>query len=66
MYRLFEGKDHAFIYHKYRIPPPEELKNLILQYLEKKVRNCQVDKPYAVAVPVVEIQDGGCRIGDVC
>lgn len=66
MYRLFEGKDHAFIYHKYRIAPPEEVKNLILQYLEKKVRNWKVDKPYALAVPAVEIQDGGCRTLDVC
>lgn len=48
MYRLFDGKDHAFIYHKYRIPPPEEVKNLILQYLEKKVCHCQGEKSYAV------------------
>lgn len=38
-YRLFEGKDHASIYHKYRLTPPEELKNIILQYVDKKVRH---------------------------
>ncbi len=36
-YRLFEGKDHASIYQKYRFTPPDELKNMILQYLDKKV-----------------------------
>lgn len=50
-YRLFEGKDHAFIYHQYRIPPPEEVKNRILQYLDKKV--CQLQKPHAVTLSTI-------------
>ncbi|XP_056899209.1 putative methyltransferase DDB_G0268948 [Takifugu flavidus] len=54
MYRLFDGKDHAFIYHKYRIPPPEEVKNLILQYLEKKK-----GQPHVLAV------DLGCGTGQL-
>lgn len=37
-YRFFEGKDHASVYQKYRFTPPDELKNIILQYLDKKVR----------------------------
>lgn len=36
-YRLFEGKDHASIYQKYRFTPPDELKKIILQYLDTKV-----------------------------
>lgn len=36
-YRLFEGRDHAAIYQKYRFMPPDEAKNIILQYLDKKV-----------------------------
>ncbi len=36
-YRLFEGRDHASVYQKYRFTPPDELKNIILQYLDKKV-----------------------------
>ena len=36
-YRLFEGRDHASVYQKYRFVPPEELKDLILQYLDQKV-----------------------------
>ncbi|XP_056286582.1 uncharacterized protein zgc:162396 isoform X2 [Pseudoliparis swirei] len=35
-YRLFEGKEHASTYQKYRFTPPEELKNIILQYLDEK------------------------------
>lgn len=36
-YRLFEGKDHASIYQKYRFRPPAGLKDIIIQYLDKKV-----------------------------
>ena len=36
-HRLFEGKDHASVYQKYRYTPPEEVKNVILQFLDKKV-----------------------------
>lgn len=36
-YRLFEGKEHASIYQKYRFNPPAGLKDLIIQYLDKRV-----------------------------
>ncbi|XP_070832680.1 putative methyltransferase DDB_G0268948 [Chaetodon trifascialis] len=51
-YRLFEAKDHAAIYQKYRYMPPDELKNIILQYLDKKK-----GKPHVLAV------DLGCGTG---
>lgn len=51
-YRLFEGKDHASIYQKYRFTPPEEVKNIILQYLDKKK-----GPPHVLAV------DLGCGTG---
>ncbi|KAM8856283.1 putative methyltransferase [Spinachia spinachia] len=51
-YRLFEGKDHAFSYQKYRFTPPGELKNIILQYLCKKKA-----QPHVLAVDV------GCGTG---
>ncbi|XP_034417765.1 uncharacterized protein zgc:162396 [Cyclopterus lumpus] len=51
-HRLFEGKDHASIYQKYRFTPPEELKNIILQYLDKKK-----GQPHGLAV------DLGCGTG---
>ncbi|XP_026150420.1 putative methyltransferase DDB_G0268948 [Mastacembelus armatus] len=51
-YRLFEGKDHASIYQKYRFTPPDELKNIILQYLDKKK-----GQPHVLAV------DLGCGTG---
>uniref|UniRef100_UPI0037E8DE01 putative methyltransferase DDB_G0268948 n=1 Tax=Semicossyphus pulcher TaxID=241346 RepID=UPI0037E8DE01 len=51
-YRLFEGKDHASIYQQYRFTPPEEVKNIILQYLEK-----QKGQPHVLAV------DLGCGTG---
>ncbi|KAG9271198.1 putative methyltransferase DDB-G0268948 [Astyanax mexicanus] len=35
-FRLFEEKQHASIYQKYRMVPPDEVKELILQYLDKK------------------------------
>ena len=34
---MFEGKEHASIYQMYRFTPPDEVKNIILQYLDKKV-----------------------------
>ncbi|KAG7278730.1 hypothetical protein CRUP_008342 [Coryphaenoides rupestris] len=52
-YRLFEGKDHASIYQKYRFVPAEEVKNLILQYLDKK----REGQPLGLAV------DLGCGTG---
>ncbi|XP_029315069.1 putative methyltransferase DDB_G0268948 [Cottoperca gobio] len=51
-YRLFEGKDHASVYQRYRFTPPDELKNIILQYLDKKK-----GKPHVLAV------DLGCGTG---
>nr|XP_046260577.1 putative methyltransferase DDB_G0268948 [Scatophagus argus] len=51
-YRLFEGKDHASIYQKYRFMPPDELKNIIIQYLDKKK-----GQPHVLAV------DLGCGTG---
>ncbi|KAM9347342.1 putative methyltransferase [Symphorus nematophorus] len=51
-YRLFEGKEHASIYQKYRYTPPDELKSIILQYLDKKK-----GRPHALAV------DLGCGTG---
>lgn len=38
-HRLFEEKHHASIYQRYRFVPPEEIRDIILQYLERKV--CQ-------------------------
>lgn len=35
-FRMFEEKDHASLYQQYRMTPAKELKELILQYLEKK------------------------------
>uniref|UniRef100_A0A674NI31 Methyltransferase type 11 domain-containing protein n=1 Tax=Takifugu rubripes TaxID=31033 RepID=A0A674NI31_TAKRU len=51
-YQLFEGKDHASIYQKYRFAPPAEVKNYILQYLHKKKK-----PPHVLAV------DLGCGTG---
>ncbi|XP_074550502.1 putative methyltransferase DDB_G0268948 [Halichoeres trimaculatus] len=35
-HRLFEGKEHASIYQQYRFTPPDEVKNVILEYLDRK------------------------------
>ncbi|KAJ8352857.1 hypothetical protein SKAU_G00243330 [Synaphobranchus kaupii] len=35
-YRLFEEKHHASLYQRYRFVPPDAVKELILQYLDKK------------------------------
>ncbi|XP_061579933.1 putative methyltransferase DDB_G0268948 [Cololabis saira] len=51
-YRLFEGKGHASIYQKYRFTPPTELKNIIIEYLDKKK-----GQPHVLAV------DLGCGTG---
>lgn len=40
-HRLFEGKDHASVYQKYRFVPPDEIKSIILQYLDEKVQTQQ-------------------------
>ncbi|KAG8122756.1 hypothetical protein E2320_018434, partial [Naja naja] len=36
--RLFEDKDHAAFYKKYRISLQENLRAVILEFLEKKVK----------------------------
>ncbi|KAM6979075.1 putative methyltransferase [Tautogolabrus adspersus] len=51
-YRLFEGKEHASIYQQYRFTPPEEMKDIILQYLDRKK-----GQPHVLAV------DLGCGTG---
>lgn len=51
-HRLFEGKAHASIYQKYRFTPPDEVKNYILQYLNKRK-----EEPHVLAV------DLGCGTG---
>lgn len=51
-YQLFEGKNHAAVYQKYRFIPPTELKNIIIQYLDKKK-----GQPHVLAV------DLGCGTG---
>lgn len=50
--RLFEEKQHASLYQKYRFGPPDELKELILHYLDEKK-----GKPHQLAV------DLGCGTG---
>ena len=35
---LFEGRRHASIYQKYRIAPPQEVTDIVLNYLNQKVR----------------------------
>nr|CAK04941.1 novel protein [Danio rerio] len=50
--RMFEEKQHASLYQQYRFAPPDELKELILQYLDKKK-----GKPHQLAV------DLGCGTG---
>lgn len=51
-FRLFEGKEHASIYHKYRFTPPHKLKDIIIQYLGIKKGT-----PHVLAVDV------GCGTG---
>ncbi|XP_078795595.1 putative methyltransferase DDB_G0268948 [Oryzias latipes] len=51
-YRLFEGKEHASVYQKYRFSPPAGLTDLIIQYLDKKK-----GPPHELAV------DLGCGTG---
>ncbi|XP_057192790.1 putative methyltransferase DDB_G0268948 isoform X2 [Triplophysa rosa] len=51
-HRLFEGKHHASLYQKYRFDPPDDVKEIILQYLDKKK-----GQPHQLAV------DLGCGTG---
>ncbi|XP_051564713.1 putative methyltransferase DDB_G0268948 [Myxocyprinus asiaticus] len=50
--RLFDGKEHASLYGKYRISPSDELISKILQFLKRNK-----DSPYELAVDV------GCGSG---
>uniref|UniRef100_A0A8C4SX45 Zgc:162396 n=1 Tax=Erpetoichthys calabaricus TaxID=27687 RepID=A0A8C4SX45_ERPCA len=49
-FRLFEGKEHAAVYQKFRFPPPEEIKNTVLK---------NVSFPHVLAVDI------GCGTGQV-
>ncbi|XP_066497425.1 putative methyltransferase DDB_G0268948 [Hoplias malabaricus] len=51
-HRLFEEKNHASIYQKYRMTPPVGVKEIVLQYLDKKK-----GPPHELAV------DLGCGTG---
>ncbi|KAL0963936.1 hypothetical protein UPYG_G00315550 [Umbra pygmaea] len=51
-HRLFEGTHHASIYQRYRLVPPDEVRDIILQYLDRKK-----GQPHALAV------DLGCGTG---
>ncbi|XP_019945161.1 putative methyltransferase DDB_G0268948 isoform X2 [Paralichthys olivaceus] len=51
-HRFFEGKEHASVYQKYRVEPPDEVRNIILQYLDEKK-----GQPHVLAV------DLGCGTG---
>ncbi|XP_069052348.1 putative methyltransferase DDB_G0268948 [Lepisosteus oculatus] len=51
-FRLFEEKQHASVYQKFRFTPPEEVKTIILDYLDRKK-----EKPHVLAV------DLGCGTG---
>ncbi|KAM3915803.1 putative methyltransferase isoform 1-T2 [Leptodactylus fuscus] len=50
--QLFEDKEHASKYQKYRTSPPQEIQDLIFSYLDKRL-----NKPYELAVDV------GCGTG---
>ncbi|KAG8558597.1 hypothetical protein GDO81_017056 [Engystomops pustulosus] len=50
--RLFEGKEHASYYQKYRFSPAPEIQDLIFSYLNERL-----NKPYELAVDV------GCGTG---
>ncbi|KAM8934458.1 uncharacterized protein RCH25_004910 [Pelodytes ibericus] len=50
--RLFEGKEHASAYQKYRFSPPQEIQDMIFNYMDKRLV-----KPYSSAVDV------GCGTG---
>ncbi|XP_063286782.1 putative methyltransferase DDB_G0268948 [Pelobates fuscus] len=50
--RLFEGKTHASYYQKYRFSPPQEVQDLIFNYIGERL-----SKPYGFAVDV------GCGTG---
>ncbi|XP_041055983.1 uncharacterized protein LOC121284578 isoform X2 [Carcharodon carcharias] len=50
--RLFEEREHAALYQKYRVPLPSQICNLVLNYLQRKK-----GKPFSLAVDI------GCGSG---
>ncbi|XP_075067289.1 putative methyltransferase DDB_G0268948 [Mixophyes fleayi] len=50
--QLFEGKEHASYYQKYRFSPPQDIQDMIISYLGEKL-----PKPHVLAVDV------GCGTG---
>ncbi|CAB1328604.1 unnamed protein product [Coregonus sp. 'balchen'] len=56
-YRLFEGKHHASIYQRYRFVPPEEIRDIILHYLERK--NSRLLAPHFQEVVGIDISEKG-------
>lgn len=50
-YRLFEGKDHASSYWRYRISPSDQLIQQVLDFLEKHVSGRQYDE--ALLLPLI-------------
>ncbi|XP_068099865.1 putative methyltransferase DDB_G0268948 [Hyperolius riggenbachi] len=50
--QLFEGKEHASYYQKYRFSPPQEIKDLIFSFVDERIK-----KPHGFAVDV------GCGTG---
>ncbi|XP_053327780.1 putative methyltransferase DDB_G0268948 [Spea bombifrons] len=50
--RLFEGKSHASVYQKYRFSAPQEVQDIIFNYMGERLT-----KPYGLAVDV------GCGTG---
>lgn len=67
--QLFEGKDHASVYQKYRFSPQETVQEVILSYLEKKVRSLLKSKDVGVVTsqgahcyPAGDWQKGGPEI----
>ncbi|XP_075686085.1 putative methyltransferase DDB_G0268948 [Rhinoderma darwinii] len=50
--QMFEGKEHASCYEKYRFSPPQEIEDMIFSYVDERL-----NKPYKLAVDV------GCGTG---
>lgn len=59
-YQLFEEKHHASIYQKYRFTPPDEVKNIILQYLDKKVSHGPMYCEYTVYYVIISTYRAIC------
>ncbi|XP_077303450.1 putative methyltransferase DDB_G0268948 [Lithobates pipiens] len=55
--QLFEGKEHASYYQKFRFEPSQEVIDLIFSYVDKRLSDASLHKPYGLAVDV------GCGTG---